>query len=547
MANDTQDTGSFLRHEDCVCGSSDGRAVYGDPSTLEVHHSYCFSCGVHFWPDGKEAVKEVNWMSPDLISHEPIELTARQISEATCRRAGYGVGQSKGQPVQVADYCDDTGAVVAQKLRYPEKKFEIRGDAKAMGLWLSHKCRNDKGKYITVCEGEVDTMALDQLFGGKRSVVGLPNGAPAAKKSVAKYIEFLEAYERVIFFFDADTAGRKAAIECAALLTPGKARIANVPKGSKDICEALQNGQHDEVINSWWEAKVYRPDGILTVDELCELITNEVEVPSIPWNYPRIQTILRGIRVGEIIVMSSGTGMGKSQVCRGLAVHMMREGWKVGYIGLEESVPMTILGLLGQVVEQPLHLDRGDYTPEQLSDIMKREFNDKLVVLKHDPSGGIGNLLARIKYMRISEGVNIVVLDHLHMLVAAGGAEQNERQVIDSIMSNLRALVESCGVAIILVSHLRKSQGIAHEESGSISIADLRGSGSIAHYADAIVFLEAPDRESAPNRRRLRVGKNRYSGQIGEADTIEYDQATGILRAVEDRFEVSATDVDPPF
>jgi twinkle protein len=133
------------------------------------------------------------------------------------------------------------------------------------------------------------------------------------------------------------------------------------------------------------------------------------------------------------------------------------------------------------------------------------------------------------------------------MLVAAGGSDQNERQVIDSIMSNLRALVESCGVGLILVSHLRKSQGIAHEESGSISIADLRGSGSIAHYADSIVFLEAPDRESSPNRRRLRVGKNRYSGQIGEADTLEYDQATGILHAVEDRFEVSVTDVDPPF
>ena len=148
--------------------------------------------------------------------------------------------------------------------------------------------------------------------------------------------------------------------------------------------------------------------------------------------------------------------------------------------------------------------------------------------------------------MRLSEGVDYVILDHLHMLIAAGGSD-NERQLIDSIMSNLRALVESCGVGLILVSHLRKSQGQAHEESGSISLADLRGSASIAHYGDAIVFLEAPDREGSPNDRRLRVAKNRYSGQIGTADTLRYDEDSGLLHVVEEAFESVRANVDPPF
>ena len=540
------DTDSFLRHEPCVCGSSDGRAVYGNPATQEVHHTHCFVCGAHTFADGSEAVKEVSPMAQDLVQHSPAALTARKISQETCYRAGYGIGEVNGRPVQVADYCDDSGTVVAQKLRYEGKKFEIRGDAGAMGLWQSHRFRNDRGKYITITEGEIDCLAMDQLFGGKRPVVSLPNGAQSAKKVIAKHIEMLETYERVVFFFDADEAGRKAAVECAGLLTPGKARIANVPKGSKDICEALLNKQHEEVVNAWWEAKVYRPDGILTVNDLCELITNEVEVPSIPWQFPRLQMTLRGIRQGEIVVLSSGTGMGKSQFCRGLAVHMIREGAKVGYIGLEECVTQTILGLLGQVLGRPLHLDRGDHSPEELADTLKEEFEGALIVLKHDPSGGMGNLLARIKYMRISEGVEYVVLDHLHMLVAAGGTD-NERQLIDNIMSNLRALVESCGVGLILVSHLRKSQGQAHEESGSISLADLRGSGSIAHYADSIVFLEAPDREGSPNDRRLRVAKNRYSGQIGAADTLRYDEDSGLLHVVEEAFESVPTNVDPPF
>ena len=536
-----QDTGSFLRHEACVCGSSDGLAVYTD-------HAYCFVCNRWFSGDGAEIKKPSSQMT-GLLVHEPSALGARRISRDTCQRAGYGITSHNGHPVQVADYCDESGAVIAQKIRYPEKRFEIRGDASRMGLWRSHQCRNDKGRYITITEGEIDCLALDQLFGGKKPVISLPNGAPSARKVVAKNIEFLEAYERVIFFFDADEPGRKAAVECAALLTPGKARIAHVPAGAKDICEALQKELHNEVVNAWWEARVYRPDGILTVDDLCDLITNEVEIPSIPWNFPRLQMTLRGIRQGEIVVLSSGTGMGKSQICRGLAVHMIREGAKVGYIGLEECVTQTILGLLGQVVGKPLHLDRDGMSPEELAATMREEIAGALVGLKHDPSGGIGNLLARIKYMRISEGCEYIILDHLHMLVAAGGqgADQGERVMIDNIMSNLRALVESCGVGLILVSHLRKSQGQAHEESGAISLADLRGSAAIAHYADAIVFLEAPDREASPNDRRLRVAKNRYSGQMGRADTVRYDEDSGLYHVVEEAFESVPANVDPPF
>jgi twinkle protein len=531
-----RDTNSFLRHEECQCGSSDGRAVYGDPDTQEIHHKFCFVCGATFWPDDREAVKEVNWMAGDFIQHKATDLGVRRISRATCARAGYGVGESNGQPVQVADYCDDTGALVAQKVRYPDKKFEIRGNAQAMGLWQAHRFRNDRGRVLTICEGEIDTLAMDQTLGGKRPCVSLPNGAQSAKRVVAKNIEMLETYESVIFFFDADAPGREAAVECAALLTPGKAKIAIPPNGCKDIGEAVEKGLYEELTNAWWEAKTYRPDGILTTEDLQDLLTNEVEVPSVTWPYPKIQGLLRGCREGEITVISSGTGMGKSQLCRGLAYHMVSEEAKVGYIGLEECAVQTALGLLGQALDKPLHLDRCGYTPEQLAEEIDKHFKDRLVVLRHDPSSKIASLLSRIKYMRVSEGCRFVILDHLHMLIS-NAPEGGERQFIDSTMAQLRALVESTGIGIILVSHLRKSQGQAHEESGTISISDLRGSGSIAHYANSVVFLEAPDRENEPNLRRLRVGQNRFSGQISAADSLRYDEATGKLNAVEPMFE----------
>ena len=119
------DTGSFLRHEACVCGSSDGLAVYTD-------HAYCFVCNRWFSGDGAEIKKPSSHMT-GLLVHEPSALGARRISRDTCQRAGYGITSHNGHPVQVADYCDESGAVIAQKIRYPEKRFEIRGDASRMG------------------------------------------------------------------------------------------------------------------------------------------------------------------------------------------------------------------------------------------------------------------------------------------------------------------------------------------------------------------------------------------------------------------------------
>ncbi len=151
----------------------------------------------------------------NLIEHQPLDLHARKIWKDVCARMGYGVGEVCGESVQVADYCDDSGRVVAQKLRYGNpKRFEVRGDASAMGLWNSHRFRNDRGRIVTICEGEIDALALDQAFGGKRPCLSVPNGAPGAKKVVAKNIEMLETYETVVFFFDVCHHQRVLQIRC---------------------------------------------------------------------------------------------------------------------------------------------------------------------------------------------------------------------------------------------------------------------------------------------------------------------------------------------
>jgi twinkle protein len=100
--------------------------------------------------------------------------------------------------------------------------------------------------------------------------------------------------------------------------------------------------------------------------------------------------------------------------------------------------------------------------------------------------------------------------------------------MIDTTMTRLRSLVERTGIAMFLVSHLRRtSSDVNHEEGARVTLGQLRGSASIAQLSDACIALERDQQSgSADNATTVRVLKNRYSGETGIACQLNYDLST---------------------
>ena len=95
-------------------------------------------------------------------------------------------------------------------------------------------------------------------------------------------------------------------------------------------------------------------------------------------------------------------------------------------------------------------------------------------------------------------------------------------------MTKLRSLVERTGIALFLVSHLKRTNNDkSHEEGGRVTLGQLRGSAAIAQLSDACIALER-DQQSGSERdaTTLRVLKNRYSGEVGIAGTLKYELET---------------------
>ena len=513
----------FLYHTNCDdCGSSDAKSVYSDG------HSYCFSCNTRHSGSSsveREATPVPREVTQPLPRGEAVALPKRKLSQTTTKRWQYEVGTYQGVTVQIANYKNLKGEVVSQKIRFPNKGFKVTGDHKKAPLYGQWLCR-DGGKMVTVVEGELDALSLSQALGGDWGVVSLKNGASSAKKDIADNIEWLEKFETVVLMFDNDEVGQTAAIEAAALLSPNKAKIAKLPL--KDASDMVQAGRVKDLINAMWGAKSYRPDGILAGNELWDVVTKEENVESVPYPYMGLNDITKGCRKGEIVTITAGSGIGKSQLTKEFAANLIAQGETVGYIALEESVKRTGLGLMSIFANKPLHLGTEDVTEKEMKDAFDATLGTGRVFLyDHWGSTDSDNLLAKIRYLVRGCGCSFIVLDNLSIVVSGldGG---DERRIIDNTMTKLRSLVEEVGCGLLLVSHLKRPSGDkGHEDGAATSLAQLRGSAAIGQLSDMCIGLERNQQSENRDVTTVRVLKNRWSGETGIACQLKYDRDTG--------------------
>ena len=510
-----------VSHSPCPrCESVDNLAIYDDG------HGWCFTPGCGYRQNGEQSTDQIfeekNLM--EFIKGEIEPLKKRGINKNTVDKWNYEIGEFKGKKVQIANYKKD-GRVIAQKLRFPNKDFLFIGDTKEAGLYGKHLW--EKGKMITICEGELDALSVSQALGNKWPVVSVPTGAAGAKKAIQNDLEYLENFESVILMFDNDEAGQKAVDDCVQLFSPGKVKIANLPL--KDPNEMIQAGRGAEIINQIWNAKSYRPDGIIDGQDTWELVSTTQKSESMPYPFNGLNNMTQGIRKGEIVTITAGSGVGKSQVCREIAYSLMLQDQKVGYLALEENTKRTALGFIGLYLNKPIHLQSVDYTPEELKEGFDNVLGTgNLFLYDHWGSMEISNLFSKIRYLVKGVGCTHIVLDHI-TIILSGLEGGDERRLLDFVMTKLRSLVEEVQCSLILVSHLRRPQGDkGHEEGVRTTLNQLRGSHGIAQLSDIVIGCERNQQdEENPDLTTVRVLKNRWTGETGIANTLFYSKETG--------------------
>lgn len=513
------------------CGSSEAWAAYDDGS------GYCFlSTCKHFQGKGKGAVSSSSDYTKHKVDKELIQdysivtLLDRGLTQETCDKFKYATAEdSFGNTIQIANYFKEN-RLIAQKLRYPNKKFEWikRPDNPGLyGQWLWNPGQH--GRKLVITEGEIDCLTVAQVQGLKYATVSLPDGAGGASKAIQANLEWIEQFEEVIFMLDSDEQGQDALHQCAKLITPGKAKVATLRL--KDANEMLLAGRAKEIISAIFDAKEYRPDGVLTAADLKDEIDKPVAMGlSYPW--PSLTRITYGIRPSELVALGAGTGMGKSELFKEIATHILIEHkLPVGLIFLEEKPSHTLLGLMGKIANKLFHIPGEAWTTE-----------DKLVAFdKVDKSAGAffydsfgytewKAVKERIRYWAVAKGVKHIFIDHITAFVT-GDPKTDERRELDSILTDMASLARSLDACIFLISHLATPEGKPHEEGGRVMTKHFRGSRAIGQWSSFVFGYERNQQEPDLNKRSIgliRCLKDRYTGRgTGEVFYLKYDRATG--------------------
>lgn len=526
----------FLYHVPCdSCGSSDANSFYSDG------HQHCFACEAYVSGDGQAPSQPSARRIMSLIQGEYQDLVKRGIKEETCRFFGYQVGEFKERKVQIAPYYSATGEMVAQKVRFPDKEFTILGNLKESNGFFGAK-HWGSGRKIVITEGEIDCMTVSQMQNNKWPVISVPNGAQGAAKAIKANLEYFDAFEEVVLMFDMDEPGQKAAQECAQLFSPGKCKVASL--SMKDPNELLQAGEGAQIITAIWQAKQFRPDGLVGVSDLMEDLNKPI-VLGLPWFIDELTKLTFGRRHGEVYGLGAGTGIGKTDVfTQQIAYDIETLGQHVGLVFLEQQPTETVTRVAGKLAGKRFHVPDGSWTQQERNDWVLK-LDGKVTLYDNFGQTEWEVVAAKIRFMAVSEGIRIFYVDHLTAMADTA----DERGSLEQIMKEMAGLAKALNVIIHFISHLATPEGKSHEEGGHVSIRHFKGARAIGFWSHFMFGLER-NQQAEDERERsttlLRVLKDRYTGQAtGHVLYLGYDPETGRLYSTDAPEEQSGATSSP--
>lgn len=518
----------FIKHIPCPeCGSKDNVGVWANGSER------CFSTDCKYYkPPKGDYMPTPQLVKPVKLSEGELQdIVSRNINKDTCRKYGVTVNNTR----HFYPLYDNEGTHIANKVRVVSSKdFFTEGDISSAVLFGQQASR-EGGKYITLCEGEMDALSAYQMLGSKWPVVSVKTGAAGAVKDVTKCYDFLMSFDNIIISFDNDEAGRKAAKKVSEILAP-KAKI--MPMQYKDANDYLCNNVGKKFVSDWWDAKTYTPEGIVAGADMWNTVMEGATESAVNYPYEGIQKLTFGIRMGELVTITAGSGLGKSQFLKELVYHILQAtNDNIGLMFMEESVKRSGLSMMSLAADKPLHL------PDVFSSTSDEEFKNafdntlgtnRLFFYDHFGSNNVDAITSRVRYFAKAMGCKYIILDHVSIIVSD---QQNgdERRALDEIMTKLRTVVQELDISLLMVSHLKRPSSAGHEEGAATSLSQLRGSASIGQLSDIVFGLERNGQHEDEKERHtttVRVIKNRFSGLTGPASKLYYNRDTGRMTEV---------------
>ena len=538
------------------CGSRRGLQVFQKEDGS--YDGFCFSCGTAV-PDpykdkpvgykpayNPKTDEEIQEEIDEVKEFQTVALKDRGLSKESLEHFGIKIGLSEVDGVTPTShfypyYKGDE--LKGFKCRVIEgKKFFSIGSVKDVDLFGWHQAVLSGGKKLFVTEGEMDAVALYQIFravnkGTKYesnipAIVSLAHGSGSAVKELLKHREMIFMhFKEIVLVFDQDKPGEEA-VEAVLKVFPEGVSVAHLPR--KDANQCLLEGVSKAAYNAVAFNSV-KPKNTRLV--LADSLFEEAKIaPTIgaPWPWKAVTKKTRGIRLGETIYIGAAQKMGKSEIVNTLAAHFIKElGWLVLLAKPEESNKKSVKLVAGKIVGKIFHdpnvpFDEESY--DEACDLMR----NKLFLINLYQHLGWETLKADIRAAAM-EGCKAIFIDPITNLTnGMSAADANTR--LQEIAQELSAMALDLYVVIFIFCHLRNpDSGPPHERGGEVLSSQFAGSRAMARSCNLMFGLEGNrDPHLNPEERNVRtlvLLEDREFGEVGRFK-LYWDRATSLFNEI---------------
>ena len=166
-----------------------------------------------------------------------------------------------------------------------------------------------------------------------------------------------------------------------------------------------KNKKFAEFTKAWFEAKVYTPSGIIELSSKKSNWLNREIKESIAYPYEGLNKKLYGLRKGELVTLTGGTGLGKSSVTRELEHWLINQTEdNIGIVALEENWQRTADSIVSIEANDRIYINeiRDRYTSEELSDLFDKSIPEgRVYIHAHLGVNNIDEIFSKLRYIII--------------------------------------------------------------------------------------------------------------------------------------------------
>lgn len=203
-----------------------------------------------------------------------------------------------------------------------------------------------------------------------------------------------------------------------------------------------------------------------------------------------VDDALGGVYRGDVTVLGGAPNMGKTALAEHIAIANARAGHQVLFFSLEMTGEQIATREIAEKAKVPSdRIRRGKISNVELDRLCLAPGQIDRIPLRIDATPGLTVAQMRARAMahrRRHKSLALIVIDHLRYIRPANPRAE-ERDQIQQITRDLKAMAKEMGVGIILVSHVNREA--MKRSSRRPILTDLYGAAAIEQNADAVWFV----------------------------------------------------------